>query len=90
MQKSEPFLNDILRSSGSNNWLIISLIVLAAFYVGVRLIYGKYWRRYRQALLYNQEGQKLIQEKNALLMQAAVSMNIVGLFNRHVCLPFFS
>ena len=81
----EPFQNDILRYSREMNWMIVSLIALALAYIAVRFIYAKYWKKYRQALFLSQDAIKLMQEKNVLLLQAAVSLNIlaslsIGLF----------
>jgi len=81
MKYQEPFLHDIPRNSVSQDWLIVSLAVLAIAYISVRLIYGRYWRRYRQAILYGQEAQKLTHEKNVLLLQAAISLNILAMFS---------
>ena len=81
----EPFQNDILRYSREMNWMIVSLIALALAYIAVRFIYAKYWKKYRQAQVLSQDAIKLMQEKNVLLLQAAVSLNIlaslsIGLF----------
>ncbi len=81
MQYSNSFLSELLRDTKNDNWIIFSLIGIAIAYVGIKLIYGRFWRRYRQALLYNQETNKLIKEKNVLLMQAAVSMNVMAIFS---------
>ena len=81
MEHQEPFLNDILRNTNNQDWLIVSLMVLATAYIFVRIIYGKYWKRYRQAILYGQEAQKLTHEKNVLLLQAAISLNILAMFS---------
>ena len=88
--QNQPFQNDIIRSAQDNNWLILSLIILALAFIIVRIVYHRYWRRYRQALLYNQESQKLIQEKNALLMQAAITMNVVAMFSLGMFVFLFS
>jgi len=81
MQNTEAFQNDLVRNTELNNGLILSLILLSSAYVIVRLIYHRYWKRYRQALFFNQEAVKLLQEKNVLLLQAAVSMNILATFS---------
>lgn len=81
MQSPDPFLKDVPRDIVSDNWLIILFLALTLIYLGIRIVYGRFWRRYRQALLYNQEAQKLIHEKNALLMQAAITMNIASLLS---------
>ena len=81
MQIQESFLKNVPRDMANDDWLIISFLALALIYLGIRIIYNKFWRRYRLALLYNQESQKLIQEKNVLLMQAAISMNVTAMFS---------
>jgi len=81
MKQAEPFLQEISRNSNNQNWLIVILILITLAYVLVRLIYGKYWRRYRQAIFYGQEAQKLIHEKNVLLLQAAVILNVLAIFS---------
>ncbi len=90
MQIQESFLKDVPRDMTNDNWLIISLLALALIYLGIRIIYNKFWRRYRLALLYNQESQKLIQEKNVLLMQAAISMNVTAVFSLGMFVFLFS
>jgi hypothetical protein len=81
MQYPDSFLSELLRDTKSDNWIIFSLLGITIAYVLIKLIYGRFWRRYRQALLYNQETNKLSQEKNVLLMQAAVSMNVMAIFS---------
>ena len=78
MGQGDPFLEDLVRDTVNRDWLIISLMFLATAYVLVRLIYGKYWRRYRQAVIYNQEAQKLMVEKNVILLQTAFMLNILA------------
>ena len=90
MQIHDPFLKDVPRELANDNWLIISFLALTLVYVSIRIVYNRFWRRYRQALLYNQETQKLIQEKNALLMQAAVSMNVIAMFSIGMFVFLFS
>ena len=90
MEQSGPFLNDVIRDTDHLNWLILSLIVLALAYIGIRLFFGRYWRRYHRAMFYNQEAQKLIHEKNILLLQTAVSMNILAALSIGLFLHLFS
>jgi len=78
---TEPFQKEILRNYQGENWLIISLISLALAYIAVRFIYARYWKRYRQALLYSQDATKLLQEKNVLLLQAAFILNLLAVFS---------
>jgi len=71
----------MIRNSDNQDWLIAFFLVLAVAYVCVKMIFGKYWRKYRRAMLYSQEAQKLIYEKNVLLLQAAVSLNVLAAFS---------
>jgi hypothetical protein len=81
MDTNKPFLGDIIRHGSDQDWLIISFVLLAIAYVAVRLVYGRYWKRYRQAILYGMEAQKLTHEKNVLLLQAAISLNILAVLS---------
>jgi len=78
MPETGPFFNEILHNEVNKDWLIISFIMIALSYVGVKLVFGRYWKRYRQAVFYSQEAKKLIHEKNVLLLQASVSLNILA------------
>lgn len=81
MTQNDPFLNEVVRNSDRQDWLIISFLILTVAYIVVKLFYGKYWRKYRQAVFYSQESQKLIYEKNVILMQAAISLNVLATFS---------
>ena len=75
------FQNDVPREATGDNWIIVSLMLLALAYIVIRIIYHRYWKRYRQALFFNLEAMKLLQEKNVLLLQAAVSMNVLAVLS---------
>lgn len=89
MPATEPFLNEILRDGSRNDWLIVSFLIIAIAYVIIRLIFGRYWRKYRQAVFYSQEAKKLIHEKNVLLLQAAISLNALAAISMGLFLYLF-
>ncbi len=68
-------LNDISRNCSQSNLVLIWLVSLVVGFILVKMVYPRYWIRFRQAMVYVLEGEKLLREKNVNLLKVAVFLN---------------
>ncbi len=71
-------LNEVLRENQHSNWILLWSLALLIGFVLTRRVYPRYWMRYRQAMIFSMEAEKLLKEKNINLLQTAVFLNFLG------------
>lgn len=71
-------LSEVLRVNPHSNWMLIWFIILAAGFVLTKMAFPRYWVRYRQAMIYSLEEERLLKEKNINLLQTSVFLNGLG------------
>jgi len=82
----EAFFQGNLRLSDSfPEWLTVCSIVLILAFLANKTVFPRYWYRFRQALIYPIESQKLLKEQNINLKQSGTWLNVlanitIGLF----------
>jgi len=76
-QQSEP----ALLQRAQPEWMLWLYIGLFVVYLLLRLRYGRYWIRFRHALVYPIEAQNLLKEQNMNLMQMAVALNSLAVLS---------
>ncbi|MCD6347042.1 MAG: hypothetical protein J7L96_06460, partial [Bacteroidales bacterium] len=60
------------------NWLLLWMMALVLLFLFIRLFYSSYWKRYRLAMLFPVEAEKLLKEKNINILQVAMSLNLAA------------
>ncbi|MCK5820807.1 MAG: DUF4271 domain-containing protein [Bacteroidales bacterium] len=78
MDPEAGILNEVLRVNSHSNWMLIWLIVLTIGFVLTRMAFPRYWTRYRQAMTFSMEEERLLKEKNMNLYQTALFLNGLG------------
>jgi len=81
MNPETGVLNELLRVDPHPDWMLVWFIVLALGFVLIKLVFPRYWVRYRQAMIFSLEEDRLLREKNINLFQTAVFFNGFGSFS---------
>jgi hypothetical protein len=75
------FMNPVNNPEPLGDWIIIFLLGLLLAYAMVRILFPRYWYRYRQALMYPIEANKLLEEKNTNQLQASLFLNTLAIIS---------